>query len=744
MFDRKYDPKQPYRFVRYGRMSGSKQNKRSPDQQFATINETIYRCGYPWQCIVTYRDDAISGRYLRKRPGFQQMLRDIEARIIQVDLIAVDTLERLGRADEIAERRRKLFVEYGVLIVAADNNFADPTGVVGKAVGMVEQIRSTEYTRVSRHNVIRGKKDAARRGRWTGGPRPFGCVFKPMIDNSVSPPEGYNVLEHEPREAAALRLLFERADATGEGDTRLAQWWNSSDEIPKEFKEISAHTVGYRLENPIAIGTLRWGENRTAVVNDTRVTEHNPDGAELIPNFCPAIVGVELYERVQRLRRARAAQIKRSRQPHGSEGNGKFIAPQAPGLTLKYLLSGLVRCSVCNSSLRPVPSGRLSKGGRRYVYYACPRYCDGSCNNKHHVPEDRLRQAVIARLRARLFPLPAQGKEPSWLPELLPMIRQEQERYRAFEPERAAAEEKEMRALEEQLAGWSMSLGNPQLAAVVRNDIEVRYAEGKQRLQDLQQRASARKALEEHIDKSLNVQAVLEALQQLDKILAGQNPTVGNLELCKHIDVITAYPEGRVEMRGTMLGLFEGAVDLLCRGAEEREAGGHEANGFTAVVPRRRGRLHLPSLSAEAQGLVGGVELVLDPKRFAGLPEGFFWTEPIQIDGTSCWSEQNAAAVARLRLEGKTHEQLAAHFKVSVPTIRKALKLAVKADPSLKAPRKMPRPCWAKDHASEVARLKAEGLSIIEIGKRLGKSEPTIRAALEHAQSSASRGAATA
>ena len=172
MNDRLFDPSQPYRVVFYGRMSSSGQNKRSPDQQFVTIDETIKRNGYPWQCIKTYRDDGISGRYVKKRPGLQRMLREIEVGLIAVDLIVVDTFERLGRAEEIAELRRTLKVSHGVLVVAADNNFADPTGVVGKAVGMVESIRATEDTRIKRHNVIRGKRDAARQGRWPGGPPP--------------------------------------------------------------------------------------------------------------------------------------------------------------------------------------------------------------------------------------------------------------------------------------------------------------------------------------------------------------------------------------------------------------------------------------------------------------------------------------------------------------------------------------------------------------------------------------------
>ena len=144
MLKRKFDPTQPYRYAEYGRMSDPGQNRRSPDQQFDTIGETIEHCRYPWRKVKSYRDDGISGRYVRKRPGLQAMLRDIAAGLITVNLIALDTYERLGRTDEIAMIRHKLMTEYGVLVVCADTNFADPTDIMGKAVGMVEQVRSTD------------------------------------------------------------------------------------------------------------------------------------------------------------------------------------------------------------------------------------------------------------------------------------------------------------------------------------------------------------------------------------------------------------------------------------------------------------------------------------------------------------------------------------------------------------------------------------------------------------------------
>jgi DNA invertase Pin-like site-specific DNA recombinase len=743
MLDRTYDPTQPYRYARYGRMSDPKQNKRSPDQQFNTIDETIARRNYPWRCVATYRDDGKSGRYFRKRKGFQRLLRDIEAELIEIDLVVVDTLERLGRSDEIAELRRKLFVEHGILIVAADTGLSDPTGVVGKAVGMVEQIRSTEHTRISRHNVIRGKKDAARLGHWPGGPPPFGFGLKGVVNEAVSPPKLYNVLELEPRQAAALRLAFERAAATGEGDQRLTRWWNANPEIPDDFKPISPFVMGYRLENPISIGTLRWGANRTGVVNDTRVIEPNPDGAELIPNFCAPLVSVELYERVLQLRRIRGDQIKNTRKAKKADSNGptKLIAPQARGLTLKYLLSGLVRCGCCNASMRPVSSGRQSKAGRRYTYFTCPRHYDGACGNGRHVPEDRLRAAAIARLRARLFPPPEQAHQaPAWLPELVGRVRQEQQRFQADEPDRNAVDQEKLEQLGQQLAGWSMTLGKPHLPAVVRSDIEDRYAQGKQRQQDLLQSVAARKALQECLDRTLDPIAVATALHHLGEVLAGHNPTLGNLELSKHIEVITCYPDGRVEMRGTMLGLFEGAVELLSAGDNRESPAPKDTDLQTPVVPRRRGRLRVPNLSADGKGLAGDADTALDPERFTGLPVSFFWTEPILIEESCSWSEQHAAQVAQARAAGKTHEQLAALFDVSVPTIRKALRIATAADPSLqRLPNKLPRPRWPELHFLEVAGLRRRGSSLAELCRYFGRSEPLIRAALRLAEEHAVR-----
>lgn len=733
--ERRYDATLPYRFVKYGRMSDRHQNKRSPDQQFNTIDETIVRFGYPWMCIDTYRDDGISGQYLRKRLEFQRLLRNIEAQLIQIDLIVVDTLERLGRAEEISELRRKLYVDYGILIVAADNGFCDPTGVVGKAVGMVEQIRSTENTRISRHNVIRGKKDAARRGRWPGGPPPFGLKLKPIVDDSVSPPEFYNKLELEPREAAALRRAFEHAAVTGHGDQRLAKWWNTNPEIPDDFKPVSPFTIGYRLTNRIYVGELVWGANRTGIVNDTRVIEKNPDGAEVIADFCPALVSQEQFQRIHELRQARSEQIRRSRETP-IDDTPKLIAPQARGLTLKYLLSGLLRCGHCRACLRTVPSGRRSKEGKRYVYYTCPRHYDGACNNSRHFPEDQLREATGTLLRSRLFPVPEQTDGvPDWLPELLQLVEQELKRFRESEPDCSAADQDELRQLEQKRLGWTLSLGNPALNAQVRAEIEAQFAQATQRQQELEQAMAADKARQSHLERTLDAKELIRQLQRLDQVLAGSNPTLANLELSKHIDSIHCFLDGRVELRGTCIGLFEGAVELLSRDRIGVATSATGDNKFSPVQPRRRGRLRIPNLSAKSQATVGDSDTALDPDRFLGLPEVFFWEESFVIMEKKSWSEEYASAVAAMRATGQTHEQLAAFFGVTTPTIRKALCIAAMTDEALqKLPKKMPRARWQEQHFRKVAELRRQGYSMADLCRHFGRSEPLIRAALKLAE----------
>ncbi len=194
---------------------------------------------------------------------------------------------------------------------------------------------------------------------------------------------------------------------TGHGITRLARWWNLHPEVPDKHKPICPRRVGYFLANHIYVGTLVWAANTTSVVDDTRVIEPNDeDDVIRVPGFCDPIITQEIFDEVNSLRQTRAERSKEARRRNAPDTAAKLIAPQRRSLPLKYLLTGLARCASCSASMRPLPSGRRSSSGRQYSYYVCPRYLDGSCVNSRYVPERQLREAVVSRIRSRLFPAP--------------------------------------------------------------------------------------------------------------------------------------------------------------------------------------------------------------------------------------------------------------------------------------------------------------------------------------------------
>ncbi len=96
------------------------------------------------------------------------------------------------------------------------------------------------------------------------------------------------------------------------------------------------------------------------------------------------------------------------------------------------------------------------------------------------------------------------------------------------------------------------------------------------------------------------------------------------------------------------------------------------------------------------------------------------------------WAKENAAEVTAARKLGATHEGLAERFGVTVPTIRKALKLGAAADPNAPpTPRKMPRARWQDSHYPEVMAMRKTGKLMREIAAHFGVSEPLVKWAVE-------------
>jgi hypothetical protein len=361
--------------------------------------------------IGTYRDDALTGKKLLRRPGLQLMLNDIKSGRKKPDLILIDNFERFGRIEEMESLSRSLFRKFGILILTADTRFADPTTQHGKVYRTFESFRATSANELKSSEVFSGKRLLIEEKKfWPGGEAPFGFRLQPVMGEKKgrSCVVGH-LLVPEPEAFPVAKKVFDYALSTGCGAKRATRMVNADPTVPDKFKPLNAVNVGYMLKNEIYAGILIWGEKSFDIIDDVRVSQRNPEEEWVrMENFCESAVSVEDFKTIQARRLARARALKEAQ---AARANQKLIPAITPGLALVYPMTGLVRCGTCGRAMRPStsPAYTLKSTGetRKYVKYVCPGFVDGEvCPNSVRVPEPWLREIVANLIRLRLFSSP--------------------------------------------------------------------------------------------------------------------------------------------------------------------------------------------------------------------------------------------------------------------------------------------------------------------------------------------------
>jgi len=679
MIEHRLDYSKPYRVVVYLRMSSDKQNPRSPEQQLTEIKRRLKALKLNWKIVAVYRDEAISGRLTQKRKDFSRMLSDIRSQKIQVDLILVDTAERFGRSDQMVEKRRELHYKHGVLVLTADSNFSDPNTPQGRALAMVDQFRSTEDGRVKAHHVNRGKRDAVSQKKWPGGAPPLGYRLQPV----VRPERGRDVIEYstlvfDAETKGIVQRIFQLADEKAWGQVRIARALNADPAVPGILKPFSDALVGYVLKNEIYCGVLVWGKYSSDVFDDTHVRKaNNSSEIERVEGFCEPLVDPQVWARVNE-QRSRRGELMWAARRLAKNADKKLIAPPCPGLTLVYPLTGLLRCAHCGRSMRPQsskykPNGELKA---QYLSYFCPGSLGDQCVNRRRVDGHWLWQVVADTIRARLL-----STSSDWLPELKQRVSEELRRLQDVRRPDQDGLIREKSDLQLTIDGLGRSLAKPDLADLVRTDIETRQYEALKRRQDIDNLLELEGQHQTNLDALLDMNRVAQKLDQLAKVLASDNPTRLNLELSLHIDRIDCFSDGHVEQRTCLLGGLADVREALSA-TSENSAGlsATERACSQKVQFRMRPKLRVFSDGLPNAELNAATHVAADPNRFAGLGEEWFWIDRFEKPVVLSWPREHAAEVLKMRLEtGWSFVKLGKHFGKSKHTMRAAVKIALQA-----------------------------------------------------------------
>ena len=299
--------------VIYARYSSSSQREESIEAQIKICTAYAERNGY--RVIGSYTDRAKSGT-TDKRPEFQRMVDDSKRK--QFNIVLVYKLDRFSRNRYDSAVYKKKLKENGVKVVSATEaiGHGDESIIVESCLeGFSEYFSEKLKERVNDGLNINASKCV-----WNGGVLPFGYELDEERHFKPNPMTAPYVLE-----------IFKKYD-DGCTITEIETFLKDKGVRNNKGTPIKWNAVQHLLSNRRYIGEYIFGET-------------------VIPNGMPAIVPVDLFERVQE----KLAKNKK--------------APARAKAEENYLLTTKIFCGHCGTAMH----GESGKGrnGTIHRYYKC-------------------------------------------------------------------------------------------------------------------------------------------------------------------------------------------------------------------------------------------------------------------------------------------------------------------------------------------------------------------------------------
>lgn len=333
-----------------------------------------------FQVVDCYVDDGYSGLHF-DRPGFQRLLRDIEAG--RVNLVLTKDLSRLGRdyidtgyyLERYFPGRRVRYIALADGIDTFDRHCAQND--MGPFKSVMNDLYAKDISKKVRA-VMDAKREA---GQFIGAFAPYGYRKDPADKNRL--------LADEPA-AGVVRGIFS-AFLAGTSMAEIARRLNREGVLPPSRYKAEIQRLPYSgakasqglwrpetiraiLGNPTYAGDVAQHKNEKPSYKLKASRRLPREAWTVVADTHKAIVGREEFQAVQRLLQSRGGRARPGARAH--------------------LLAGLVFCGECG---RPMTFCRRSSGGSFVL--VCSGYARyGECQ-RNTTDEAALEQVVLERLR---------------------------------------------------------------------------------------------------------------------------------------------------------------------------------------------------------------------------------------------------------------------------------------------------------------------------------------------------------
>ncbi|HEL0697977.1 recombinase family protein [Streptococcus equi] len=313
-----------------------------------------YAKAYDIEIIKIYEDAGKSGKSILGREQFLEMLNDVESEKDNVDYILVFKLSRFGRNSADTLKSLEIMENHDVHLICVEDGL-DSSKDAGKLVITILSAVAEMERETILAQTMAGRKQKAREGKWNGGFAPMGY----SISNGI--------LQVNEEEAKSIRMIFDLYANTDMGSNKLAQHLVNLG-ITKPIRQngkspyYSANVIRNILKNPVYNGKIAFGRRQTKVDSRTKKNKIvQSDSYILVDGQHKSLVDDALWNKTQIKLKAQSKKYKKVNRPKGER---------------IYLLSGILKCPECGSSLYGNISKKKNKNKdgeyyKHYFYYSC-------------------------------------------------------------------------------------------------------------------------------------------------------------------------------------------------------------------------------------------------------------------------------------------------------------------------------------------------------------------------------------
>lgn len=359
----------------YARYSSHQQDKGSSiEAQVAMARKEAARRKLAVPGEYVFVDAAQSARS-SNRAAFQRMLSLAGEKPPPFAFIICEDTSRFARNRYEAVIHKHELRKHGVELVYTSQNFED--SIEGRLMEHIMEALDQYHSDAIARKTVQHMMENAMRGWRNGSIPPYG-----LRRVAETTPEGKTKVRWlpDPKEAPAVRHAFEQK-ARG-----ISQSVISEELLRMGFRRRSGRPLlssdilyWFRAHPDTYAGRLVWGK----YYPHASYPKFRPrEDWVIVEDAFPAIIPAELADKVREIYADRDAR--------------RYLRT---GPERIYVISSLLRCAECGSSVNPIRSG-----GRAWSYYVCRGYRkEKRCSNRKNFRTDRLEQMILDKVDSRIL-----------------------------------------------------------------------------------------------------------------------------------------------------------------------------------------------------------------------------------------------------------------------------------------------------------------------------------------------------